>query len=97
MAKLNRYQATIEKIFFDHYRAGSKEFEFDREELEDSYVALGFSRIKNIGDIPYSFRYRNALPDSVLDTRGPEWAFYQESQERFGGDEIIVVALPGDP
>ena len=73
--KLNRYQATIEKIFFDHFEAGSTEFEFDREELEESYVALGFSRIKNIGDIPYSFRYRNALPDSVLDTQpeGLEW------------------------
>lgn len=33
--------------------------------------------------------------DSVLDTGGPEWAFYLSSQARFGGDEIVVVALPG--
>ena len=82
---LNRYQATIEKIFFDHFRAGSTEFEFDREELEESYVALGFSRIKNIGDIPYSFRYRNALPDSVLETQpeGLEWIIEGAGKGRY--------------
>lgn len=107
MAKLNRYQATIEKIFFDHYRAGSKEFEFDREELEDSYVALGFSRIKNIGDIPYSFRYRNALPDSVLDTQpeGLEWIIEGAGKGRYRfklvkktrivpREDLVVVDIP---
>lgn len=31
--------------------------------------------------------------DSVLDRSGAEWGFYEESQELFGGDEIVVVAL----
>ncbi len=39
--------------------------------------------------------------DSVLDRRHPAWQVYQNSQEEFGGDEIIVVALrsqrPFDP
>ncbi|WP_126975011.1 endonuclease [Frigidibacter oleivorans] len=86
MAKaLNRYQATIEKIFFDHYTAGSAGFEFDREELEQSYVALGFPRIKNIGDIPYAFRYRNALPGSVLTTQpdGLEWIIEGAGKGRY--------------
>lgn len=107
MVKLNRYQATIKKIFFDHYRAGSTEFEFDREELEDSYVALGFSRIKNIGDIPYSFRYRNALPDSVLDTQpeGLEWIIEGAGKGRYRfklvkktrivpREDLVVVDIP---
>ncbi|WP_237072762.1 hypothetical protein [Pseudaestuariivita rosea] len=38
----NRYQATIQKIFFDRFETGATEFEFDRTELEESYVALGF-------------------------------------------------------
>ena len=73
--KLNRYQALIEKVFFDHYRAGMNEFEFVREELDDGAEALGFARVKNIGDVPYSFRYRNEFPDSILDTQseGREW------------------------
>jgi hypothetical protein len=33
--------------------------------------------------------------DSVLDRSAEPWAFYQASQERFGGDEIVVVALEG--
>jgi predicted RND superfamily exporter protein len=34
--------------------------------------------------------------DSVLDRSGPEWQVYQDSQERFGGDELIVVAITGE-
>jgi predicted RND superfamily exporter protein len=32
---------------------------------------------------------------NVLDRRDPSWAFYETSLERFGGDEIVVVALRG--
>ena len=70
--RLNRYQALIEKVFFDHYEAGVDEFEFVREELEDGAAALGFARVKNIGDVPYSFRYRNKFPDSILGTQPGE-------------------------
>lgn len=34
--------------------------------------------------------------DSVLAREDPEWQRYQESQDLFGGDEIIVIALRGD-
>ena len=33
--------------------------------------------------------------DSVLDRSAEPWAFYQSSQDRFGGDEIVVVSLEG--
>jgi len=73
--KLNRYQALIERIFFVHYKEGATEFQFVRDELEDGAAALGFARVKNIGDVPYSFRYRNQLPGSILETQpeGQEW------------------------
>jgi len=32
--------------------------------------------------------------ESVLDRTDPAWTFYQESLRRFGGDEVVVVALP---
>lgn len=70
MAKnLNRYQALIERIFFAHYTPGATSFEFVRDELEEGATALGFARVKNIGDVPYSFRYRNSFPDSILATQ----------------------------
>ncbi len=34
--------------------------------------------------------------DSVLERAGEEWSFYQRAQDRFGGDEIVVVLIPGD-
>jgi len=34
--------------------------------------------------------------DTVLDRRDPAWSFYRGSVERFGGDEIVVIALSGD-
>ena len=67
--KLNRYQALIQKVFFDHYTRGTSQFDFVREELEDAAESLGFAGVKNLGDVPYSFRYRNKLPDSILETQ----------------------------
>ncbi len=34
--------------------------------------------------------------DSVLDRSDPAWAFYQASVDRFGGDEVLVVALESE-
>jgi predicted RND superfamily exporter protein len=34
--------------------------------------------------------------DSVLDRRDPAWQTYQHSQDLFGGDELIAIALTGD-
>jgi predicted RND superfamily exporter protein len=34
--------------------------------------------------------------DSVLNRSDAAWAFYQRSQDIFGGDELVVVALSGD-
>ena len=31
--------------------------------------------------------------DSVLDRAAPEWNFYQEAQDRFGGDEILTAMI----
>lgn len=75
MAKGNRYQSLISRIFFEHYRDGEAEFEFEREELEHGAEALGIKLPKNLGDVIYSFRFRNPLPDNILSTQpsGMEW------------------------
>ena len=51
-----RYQALIERVFFEHFEEGMAEFVFLREELEAGAGELGFARVRNIGDVPYSFR-----------------------------------------
>lgn len=97
----------IEKVFFDHYAEGLTEFEFQREELEDAVTALGVARVKNLGDIPYSFRYRNPFPDSILETQpeGREWIIEGAGKGRYRfrlvtasrivpREDLVVIDIP---
>ena len=82
---MNRYEALIRKVFFDHFTEGTTEFEFHREELEDAATSLGVARVKNLGDVTYSFRYRNPLPNSILATQpeGHEWIIEGAGKGRY--------------
>jgi hypothetical protein len=64
--KENRYQVLIEKVFFDHYRAGSKEVLFARDELIAAAKKLKIELPKNLGDAVYSVRYRTPMPAKVV-------------------------------
>ena len=74
-AQLNRYQAIIDKIFFDLYTEGVTELPFPRTAIEDAAVELAIKLPKNLGDVVYSVRYRTPLPQRVLATQpeGLEW------------------------
>lgn len=52
-----RYDQIIAHIFHNNYTKGSRRVGFNRNELVSASNALGFDRIKNLGDIPYSFRF----------------------------------------
>lgn len=71
----NRYQAIISHIFQAHFSPGMDEFDFSRDELTATALALKIRLPKNLGDILYSFRYRNALPQAIREaaTEGREW------------------------
>lgn len=75
MDRRNRYSQLIEKVFLDRYQPGSFAVPFSREDLSRAASELGITLPKNLGDIIYSFRYRTALPDSVL-ARAPEGQFW---------------------
>jgi len=60
----SKYAEAILKIFKKHYRRGTKEVPFTREEL----VETTGGAVKNIGDLVYSFRYRTPLPDEITST-----------------------------
>jgi hypothetical protein len=63
--QVNRYSAIIEQVFHTHYRSGTKEFEFERDEIEKIAKRLKIILPKTLGDIIYSFRYRSELPASI--------------------------------
>lgn len=76
MAKVkNRYDALIEKVFFERYVDGATEFEFARADIESVTKKLGIELPKNLGDVLYSFRFRTALPARIIETQpeSKEW------------------------
>lgn len=75
MAKTNRYQALILKIFLKRYKSKAIAFEFAREDLEIAAQELEIKLPKNLGDVIYSVRFRTALPNDILVTQphGMEW------------------------
>ena len=72
---MGKYEQIIEWIFNKNHQPDRFRVPFNREELAQASEVLGFERIKNLGDIPYSFRFRRELPDSIQNTalEGAEW------------------------
>ena len=71
----NRYSAIIAKVFSNHYGKKGESFEFTRDEFAGIAAELDIKLPKNVGDLIYSFRYRNELPATILATakNGLEW------------------------
>lgn len=103
----NRYKVLIEKIFFDHWRQGTTQFEFARDEIKVNADSLSIDIPDNIGDIPYSFRYRIALPQSIIRTQpeGEEWIIEGAGRSRYRfrlvsamrirpREDMLVIAVP---
>lgn len=72
---MSKYEQIIEWIFARNYRTGNVRVPFARDELVQASDALGIARIKNLGDIPYSFRFRRELPQTIQSTapENSEW------------------------
>ncbi len=67
--KPGSYERIIVEIFFNHWKKGTTEFVFDREEIHEAADKLGIKRVKNPGDVIYSYRYRRFLPKEILETQ----------------------------
>jgi hypothetical protein len=81
----NRYEAIIVRIFESHFKAKLTEFEFTRDEVIKIAELLKVPTPKNIGDVFYSFRYRNELPAVIRTTAkaGFEWVIEGAGQARY--------------
>jgi hypothetical protein len=69
--KRTRYAQIIERVFLDNYKPGAHSVEFTREEFLSTAQALRIRAPSNLGDVLYSFRYRNQLPQAILDRQPP--------------------------
>lgn len=106
-SETNRYKVLIERIFFDHWEKGRKEFEFVRHEIKSKADQLKIELPDNVGDIPYSFRYRTPLPQSIIDTQpgGLEWIIEGAGRSRYRfklvpatrikpREDLVRIAIP---
>ena len=73
--KTSSYSAIMARLFFRGYKPGVKKIPFAREEILAVADELNMPPPKNLGDVMYSYRYRKALPQDVIDTQpeGYEW------------------------
>ena len=69
------YIKIIEEIFHSHYKRGASAIEFEREDIVRAAKKLGVALPKNLGDVVYSFRHRQPLPESVRSKApaGTQW------------------------
>ena len=83
--KKNRYNAIIEKLFFNHYDGLKTSFEFVRPEIKTVADELKIDLPDNIGDVIYTFRFRAPLPLSILETQTEEkeWVIELAGRARY--------------
>jgi hypothetical protein len=71
----SRYSDLIASIFADKHDGSAAPVEFARTDIEGAAAALQMNLPRNLGDVIYSFRFRAALPQSIVTTapQGLEW------------------------
>ena len=96
---MTQYDQIIEHVFFSHFRRRMRQVSFSREEMEAAAAHLGLKRPKNLGDIPYSFRYRKDLPKSVRDKAptGHEWVIRGAGTSLYRFDAVPILDLRANP
>lgn len=65
MTKGHRYDAIIQRIFEERYRADERRVSFERQAIVKAAEALGIAAPKNLGDMLYTYRNRRSLPEAV--------------------------------
>lgn len=81
----SRYVQIIEAVFQRYWKKGKSEFSFERDELEQVCAELRIKVPKNLGDVIYTFRYRKALPKSILATQPGDrgWLILGDGDARY--------------
>lgn len=66
MSDPTNYDRIIIRIFESKFKDGDEEVPFTREDISNAAKYLKVSTPKNLGDVPYTFRYRRPLPKEII-------------------------------
>jgi hypothetical protein len=94
MNQKNVYTAIIERIFHSKYQVGTREVDFEREELVTAARELKIDLPKNLGDLVYSLRYRAGLPESIQNLAGEGETWIIRSTGRAKYRFVLVRSKP---
>jgi len=91
MKRKNRYSAILEHIFTSKFKAGVRQVDFEREEIETVARRLRIKLPKNLGDLIYSFRYRADLPERIRRAagEGETWIIRPTGKARY---RLVLVS-----
>jgi hypothetical protein len=92
------YSRIIEEIFLSRHKRGSREIDFEREDIVRAAKKLGIGLPKNLGDVLYSFRYRKNLPESIRAKApaGTEWTIQGVGTAKYRFRAKTIVSLGPD-
>ena len=88
--EIPKYEQILCWVFEQRYSAGSEHIEWDREDLVDGAAALGLPRVKNLGDVPYTYRFRKDMPSAIAAKapNGKEWIIRGAGDGKYRFDAI---------
>ena len=72
---------------------------FERTEIVSTAIDLGIELPKNLGDVVYSFKFRNQLPDSIKETAplNKEWVIVNKGRARYAFELKGASRILPDP
>lgn len=95
----NRYQKVIELLFHEKHVPGTTVLELRREDLTDACVRLRIPVPRNLGDIIYTFRYRQSLPESILQLApgGRTWIIMPAGSGVYRFEAVLNATIEPSP
>jgi len=95
----NRYVQIIEQIFASKWEHGVTEVKFERDDIKKMATKLNVQLPENLGDLLYSFRFRTALPASIVDTAavGTEWVIEMQGRSVYAFRQVPLNRIKPNP
>ena len=85
MSNAGLYSRLIQCVFETNYKPGIPTVNFTRSDIIKTSESIGLDAPKNVGDVLYSFRYRQPLPDSIKNTapKGKTWTIQSVGRSKY--------------